>query len=82
MKRWIAFIFKNFEASVSIKESDRLQILPCDRDGLVFQDVHDLTKSVNENGYYGGVRLIKAAKLDSVGRLAAGAPTSSRARWP
>lgn len=57
----IAFIFKNFEASVSLKESDRLQILPCERDGLVFQDVHDLTKSVNEHGYYGGVRLIKAA---------------------
>jgi glucuronokinase len=57
----IAFIFKNFEASVSLKESGRLQILPCERDGLVYQDMRDLTDSVKENGYYGGVRLIKAA---------------------
>ncbi|MCW3125419.1 MAG: hypothetical protein JWO03_1077 [Bacteroidetes bacterium] len=57
----IAFTFKNFEAKVELKESKTLQIIPCERENLVFDDVSHLVDEVSEFGYYGGVRLIKAA---------------------
>lgn len=57
----IAFTFKNFEARVELKESGVLQITPCERENLVFRNIAHLTDEVKEYGYYGGVRLIKAA---------------------
>lgn len=57
----IAFVFKNFSVQVELRPADRLEIVPCDRDRLHFNDVNDLVSEVEQNGYYGGVRLIKAA---------------------
>lgn len=56
----IAFVFKNFSVQVQLKPSDVLQIIPCNRDRLLFNDIHDLADEVDQNGYYGGTRLIKA----------------------
>lgn len=57
----IAFTFKNFEARVELRESGVLQIIPCERENVVFRSVTHLTDEVKQYGYYGGVRLIKAA---------------------
>ena len=57
----IAFTFKNFEARVELRESGVLQIIPCERENLVFRGISHLTDEVKQYGYYGGVRLIKAA---------------------
>ena len=57
----IAFTFKNFEARVELRESGVLQIIPCERESLLFRSVSHLTDEVKQYGYYGGVRLIKAA---------------------
>lgn len=57
----IAFVFKNFAAQVELIPSDKLQILPCGRERLLFYDIHDLADEIEANGYYGGTRLIKAA---------------------
>ena len=56
----IAFTFKNFEARVELRESGVLQIIPCERENLLFRSVSHLTDEVKQYGYYGGVRLIKA----------------------
>ncbi len=57
----IAFTFKNFEARVELRESGVLQIIPCERESLLFSSVSHLNDEVKQYGYYGGVRLIKAA---------------------
>ena len=57
----ISFTFKNFEARVELKESKALQIIPCERENLQFNSVSHLADEVKQYGYYGGVRLIKAA---------------------
>lgn len=57
----IAFVFKNFSAEVELAPSDKLQIIPCGRERLLFYDLHDLADEIDANGYYGGTRLIKAA---------------------
>lgn len=57
----IAFTFKNFEAEVELIESKALQIIPCERESLLFDDIQHLVSEVEQYGYYGGVRLIKAA---------------------
>jgi glucuronokinase len=56
----IAFVFKNFSAEVELRESEHLQIIPCDKDKLQFSSVHELADEVTQHGYYGGTRLIKA----------------------
>jgi glucuronokinase len=57
----ISFTFKNFEANVELQESKLLQIVPCERENLQFKSISHLTDEVKQYGYYGGVRLIKAA---------------------
>jgi glucuronokinase len=57
----IAFVFKNFCAEVELTPSDKLQIIPCGRERLLFYDIDDLADEIDANGYYGGTRLIKAA---------------------
>ena len=56
----IAFVFKNFCAEVVLTPSDKLQIIPCGRERLLFYDIDDLADEIDANGYYGGTRLIKA----------------------
>ena len=57
----ISCIVKNFSARVSLYESPRLAILPQRCDRLEFRDFAELVEDVQLHGYYGGVRLIKAA---------------------
>jgi glucuronokinase len=57
----ISFIVRNFRAEVTLYESPRLRIAGSHRDRLEFLGVDDFLEDVRQNGYYGGVRLIKAA---------------------
>ncbi len=57
----ISIIVRNFRAQVTCRESERLTIEPHQRDRLDYDDVQALVDAVERDGYYGGVRLIKAA---------------------
>lgn len=56
----IAFLFNNFSARTILWESPQLQILPNQQDRSHFKNMEELAEDVNTNGYYGGIRLIKA----------------------
>ena len=57
----ISLIIKNYCARVTLYESPRLAILPQRSDRLEFRSYADLLEDVRLHGYYGGIRLIKAA---------------------
>jgi glucuronokinase len=57
----ISFILKNFSARVTCYESPRLTIRPQRCDRLEYADLSDLEDDIRQHGYYGGIRLIKAA---------------------
>ena len=57
----IAFTFSNFHAEATLFESPELVIEPSVRDGSTFTDIAGLAEDVRHFGYYGGIRLIKAA---------------------
>jgi glucuronokinase len=57
----ISIIIKNFGARVTLYESPRLAILPQKCDRLEFRDYGEFLEDVGLHGYYGGIRLIKAA---------------------
>jgi len=58
----IAFIIRNFAAYVTLYESPELEIVPKSReDRSHFKSLHDLVRHVDLYGYYGGIRLVKAA---------------------
>ena len=57
----LSVTFKNYYAEVTMYETPDLEILPNDRDHSYFKDLEHLVKDVNRHGYYGGIRLIKAA---------------------
>ena len=57
----VAFVFSNFCATVELTPSEKLKILPNKRDQLIYADINDLKNKINNNGYYGGIRLLKAA---------------------
>ncbi|MEL6845914.1 MAG: GHMP kinase, partial [Bacteroidota bacterium] len=57
----IAFLFRNFQAEVVLYESPELEIIPQERDRSVFHSVRGLYEDVKLYGYYGGIRLLKAA---------------------
>jgi len=57
----ISFLVKNFSARVTLYESPRLTILPQRSDRLEFANFRELLDDVQLHGYYGGIRLIKAA---------------------
>ena len=57
----IAFPFKNFHAEVTLYETPELEILPAEYDSNVFRTIKDLADDVRLYGYYGGIRLLKAA---------------------
>jgi glucuronokinase len=56
----IAFAFTNFAAEVLLYQTPELEILPNQRDHSRFTSIHDLAEDVALNGYYGGIRLLKA----------------------
>ncbi len=57
----IAFAFSNFSAEVILYETPELEILPDKRDHSRFSSVKELVDDVGLYGYYGGIRLLKAA---------------------
>ena len=56
----IAFTLRNFSARVTLYESPEIEILPLG-DTSRFGSMEDLVRDVSLHGYYGGLRLIKAA---------------------
>lgn len=56
----ISTICPNFFAEVVLYKWDTLEILLSDGDRKGFDSIHSLVQDVESNGYYGGVRLIKA----------------------
>jgi glucuronokinase len=57
----ISVSIKNFYAEVTLYETPDLEILPNQRDHSYFKNLQHLAKDVKIFGYYGGIRLIKAA---------------------
>jgi len=57
----ISVIVKNFSARVLCYESPRLSIVPQECDRTSYADLAELSQDVERHGYYGGVRLLKAA---------------------
>ena len=56
----ISVELRNFTARITCYESPRLAIRPVRRDQLEFDGLDALVDDVTRNGYYGGIRLIKA----------------------
>ena len=59
--RTIATTIADFAAEVAIEPAPLLEIVPADQDRNAFRDLDDLAADVRANGYYGGLRLVKAA---------------------
>ncbi len=57
----ISFTFSDFHAEVVLYQTPELEILPSARDHSRFLSIHDLHRDVRRHGYYGGIRLLKAA---------------------
>ncbi|HEY1084910.1 MAG TPA: GHMP kinase [Prosthecobacter sp.] len=57
----ISFIIRNFAAEITLFESPELTIEPNQRDHSVFGSIEELARDVRQNGYYGGIRLLKAS---------------------
>lgn len=57
----ISVILRNFSANVLCYESPQLNIAPCQQDQMSFNSAAELVEDVRLNGYYGGLRLVKAA---------------------
>jgi glucuronokinase len=57
----ISVIVRNFAAEVTCYETPRLAILPQRCDRIDYAGLDDLIADVQIHGYYGGIRLIKAA---------------------
>ncbi len=57
----ISFSVRDFAAKVSLYENPEVEIVPSRRDRSSYGSVRELAEDVNEYGYYGGIRLMKAA---------------------
>lgn len=57
----IAFVFSNYRARVQLYESPELEILPSRRDYCRFPSLDAMCEDIGMYGYYGGIRLLKAA---------------------
>jgi glucuronokinase len=56
----IAISVKNFSARVSLDESSDLWIKPSEQDSSTYPNIQALAENIDQYGYYGGIRLIKA----------------------
>ena len=56
----ISFSVRNYSARVELTESDKIEIIPNERDHSQFDSIDQLVADVALYGYYGGVRLLKA----------------------
>jgi glucuronokinase len=57
----ISFVIRNFKATVRLWESPNFEILPTHGDLSRFDNVDDFLRDIRLHGYYGGMRLMKAA---------------------
>lgn len=57
----ISVSVRNFAAKVSLYESEKIDIVPSIRDKSQYGSVYELAEDVKAFGYYGGIRLMKAA---------------------
>ena len=57
----ISFVIRNFSATVRLWESPHFEILPTRGDLASFDNIQGFLRDVKLNGYYGGLRLMKAA---------------------
>jgi glucuronokinase len=57
----LSCIVRNFRATVSLWESPRFEIVPSHGDLGQFASVEDFLRDQHLNGYYGGMRIVKAA---------------------
>src|SRR5688572_24962650 len=57
----VSFIIRNFRATVRLWESPHFEIVPTHGDFARFDSVRSFIKDQRLHGYYGGMRLIKAA---------------------
>ena len=57
----IAFTFRNFLAEATLNESPDLEFRRSQQDIAVFDSVDELVAAMQKTGYYGGMRLMKAA---------------------
>lgn len=57
----IAFVFDNYQADVQLYETPMIEFLSAQRDSNVFDCLEDLDRKIGLFGYYGGIRLLKAA---------------------
>lgn len=57
----IAFVFDNYSAEVMLYETPELEILASRRDYTRFDSLEAMHKDIEQFGYYGGIRLLKAA---------------------
>ncbi len=57
----MSFVFRNFCAKVVLYETPEIEILANTRDHSRFENMQRLAEDVRLFGYYGGVRLLKAA---------------------
>ncbi len=57
----IAFTIGEFYAETELYESPELELRPAPQDHAIFRSMEDLADNVRRNGYYGGIRLLKAA---------------------
>ncbi len=57
----ISFSIRNFSARITLYESPELEIKLHKNDLLMFKSMHHLVEDIRFSGYYGGIRLIKAA---------------------
>ena len=57
----IAFVFRNYRAEVQLYETPDLELLSSRRDYNRFASLDALSDDIAQFGYYGGIRLMKAA---------------------
>ncbi len=57
----ISFVIRDFSAKVSLYEHPEVEIVPSFQDRSRYDSVRELARDVKANGYYGGIRLMKAS---------------------
>lgn len=57
----IATPIKNFSATVTLEQSQKIEFIPNDHDRLSLPNLKALNDDVKQHGYYGGIRLLKAS---------------------
>lgn len=57
----LAFTFADFYAEVVMYPSPHLELLPGQRDRSIYSDLNSVVQSIQDYGYYGGIRLLQAS---------------------